>query len=142
MITPDWLDGAWGWIYNKNPKADVLPSTTTRPLAPSLGTLLAKAGRDVYGWPGEPIQEAHEVQDMTDIGERVKKIVVEHLGVEPDKVTDSASFIDDLGADSLDTVELVMAFEEEFGCEIPDDAAETILTVGDAVKFLEKSAKS
>jgi acyl carrier protein len=79
---------------------------------------------------------------MTDIGERVKKIVVEHLGVEPDKVTDSASFIDDLGADSLDTVELVMAFEEEFGCEIPDDAAETILTVGDAVKFLEKSAKN
>src|SRR3954464_4547901 len=76
------------------------------------------------------------------IAERVKKIVVEHLGVEPDKVTEGASFIDDLGADSLDTVELVMAFEEEFGCEIPDDAAETILTVGDAVKFLEKNAKS
>src|SRR5947208_4294084 len=55
------------------------------------------------------------------------KIVVEHLGVEADKVTEAASFIDDLGADSLDTVELVMAFEEEFGCEIPDDAAETIL---------------
>jgi acyl carrier protein len=66
---------------------------------------------------------------MSDIAERVKKIVVEHLGVEPDKVTEGASFIDDLGADSLDTVELVMAFEEEFGCEIPDDAAETILTV-------------
>jgi acyl carrier protein len=78
---------------------------------------------------------------MSDIGERVKKIVVEHLGVEPDKVTEAASFIDDLGADSLDTVELVMAFEEEFHCEIPDDAAETILTVGDAVKFLEKNAK-
>ena len=83
-----------------------------------------------------------EVGAMSDIGERVKKIVVEHLGVEPDKVTDNASFIDDLGADSLDTVELVMAFEEEFGCEIPDDAAETILTVGDAIKFLEKNAKS
>jgi acyl carrier protein len=83
-----------------------------------------------------------EVGAMSDIGERVKKIVVEHLGVEPDKVTENASFIDDLGADSLDTVELVMAFEEEFGCEIPDDAAETILTVGDAVKFLEKNAKS
>src|SRR5215467_8005899 len=83
-----------------------------------------------------------EVGTMSDIGERVKKIVVEHLGVEPDKVTENASFIDDLGADSLDTVELVMAFEEEFGCEIPDDAAETILTVGDAVKFLEKNAKS
>src|SRR5215467_3375626 len=79
---------------------------------------------------------------MSDIGERVKKIVVEHLGVEPEKVTENASFIDDLGADSLDTVELVMAFEEEFGCEIPDDAAETILTVGDAIKFLEKNAKS
>jgi acyl carrier protein len=79
---------------------------------------------------------------MSDIAERVKKIVVEHLGVEPEKVNDKASFIDDLGADSLDTVELVMAFEEEFGCEIPDDAAETILTVGDAVKFLEKNSKS
>jgi acyl carrier protein len=84
----------------------------------------------------------YEVTAMSDIGERVKKIVVEHLGVEAEKVTENASFIDDLGADSLDTVELVMAFEEEFGCEIPDDAAETILTVGDAVKFLEKNAKS
>jgi len=78
---------------------------------------------------------------MSDISGRVKKIVIEHLGVEDDKVTDNASFIDDLGADSLDTVELVMAFEEEFGCEIPDDAAETILTVGDAVKFLEQHAR-
>ncbi len=75
---------------------------------------------------------------MSDVANRVSKIVVEHLGVEADKVSEKASFIDDLGADSLDTVELVMAFEEEFGCEIPDDAAETILTVGDAVKFLEK----
>ncbi|MEK9661307.1 MAG: acyl carrier protein [Alphaproteobacteria bacterium] len=77
---------------------------------------------------------------MSDIAERVQKIVVEHLGVEEAKVTESASFIDDLGADSLDTVELVMAFEEEFGVEIPDDAAEKILTVGDAVKFLEAEA--
>jgi acyl carrier protein len=77
---------------------------------------------------------------MSDVAERVKKIVVEHLGVESEKVTENASFIDDLGADSLDTVELVMAFEEEFGCEIPDDAAEHILTVGDAVRFLEKNA--
>ena len=68
------------------------------------------------------------------------KIVVEHLGVDADKVKAEASFIDDLGADSLDTVELVMAFEEEFGIEIPDDAAESIQTVGDAVKFIEKSA--
>jgi acyl carrier protein len=65
---------------------------------------------------------------------------VEHLGVEPDKVTEAASFIDDLGADSLDTVELVMAFEEEFGVEIPDDAAESIVTVGDAVKFIKEKA--
>jgi acyl carrier protein len=73
-----------------------------------------------------------------DIPARVKKIVVEHLGVDEDKVTDGASFIDDLGADSLDTVELVMAFEEEFGCEIPDDAAEKILTVKDAVNYIEQ----
>jgi acyl carrier protein len=92
-------------------------------------------------WPAGPFERRTRFE-MSDIAERVKKIVVEHLGVEPDKVTDKASFIDDLGADSLDTVELVMAFEEEFGCEIPDDAAETILTVGDAVKFLEKNAKS
>ena len=77
---------------------------------------------------------------MSDIAERVKNIVVEHLGVDAEKVTMEASFIEDLGADSLDTVELVMAFEEAFGVEIPDDAAETILTVGDAVKFLEKAA--
>jgi acyl carrier protein len=77
---------------------------------------------------------------MSEISERVTKIVIEHLGVEAGKVNEKASFIDDLGADSLDTVELVMAFEEEFGCEIPDDAAETILTVGDAVKFIEKQS--
>ena len=76
---------------------------------------------------------------MSDIAERVKNIVVEHLGVDAEKVTEGASFIDDLGADSLDTVELVMTFEEEFGVEIPDDAADTILTVGDAVKYIEKS---
>jgi acyl carrier protein len=66
---------------------------------------------------------------MSDVAARVKKIVVDHLGVDEDKVTESASFVDDLGADSLDTVELVMAFEEEFGCEIPDEAAEKIMTV-------------
>jgi acyl carrier protein len=81
-----------------------------------------------------------EDEQMSDVAERVKKIVVEHLGIEADKVVDNANFIDDLGADSLDTVELVMAFEEEFGVEIPDDQAETIVTVGDAVKFLEKAA--
>jgi len=76
---------------------------------------------------------------MSDVASRVKKIVVEHLGVEEDKVAEGASFIDDLGADSLDTVELVMAFEEEFNVEIPDDAAEKILTVADAIKFIEEN---
>ncbi|MDI9408789.1 MAG: acyl carrier protein [Candidatus Pacebacteria bacterium] len=78
---------------------------------------------------------------MSDVAERVKKIVVEHLGVEESKVVESASFIDDLGADSLDTVELVMAFEEEFGCEIPDTAAEKILSVKDAISFIEANSK-
>ena len=73
------------------------------------------------------------------IEEKVKNIIVEQLGVSEDQVKPEAKFVEDLGADSLDTVELVMAFEEEFGVEIPDDAAETILTVGDAVKFIEKS---
>jgi acyl carrier protein len=86
------------------------------------------------------VKRMEEDVSMSDVAERVKKIVVEHLGVEADKVVPTANFIDDLGADSLDTVELVMAFEEEFNVEIPDDAAETIVTVGDAVKFLEKSA--
>ena len=75
---------------------------------------------------------------MSDVAQRVKKIVVEHLGVEADKVTDNASFIDDLGADSLDTVELVMAFEEEFGVEIPDEDAEKITRVREAVEYIEK----
>ncbi len=75
----------------------------------------------------------------SDITERVTKIVVDHLGVDESKVTENASFIDDLGADSLDTVELVMAFEEEFGIEIPDDAAEKILTVKDAIEFIQSN---
>lgn len=74
---------------------------------------------------------------MSDVLERVSKIVVEHLGVDESKVVAEASFIDDLGADSLDTVELVMAFEEEFDLEIPDDAAEKIATVQDAVNHIE-----
>ena len=72
-----------------------------------------------------------------DVASKVKKIVTDHLGVDEAKVTEEASFIDDLGADSLDTVELVMAFEEEFGSEISDSEAEKILTVGDAIKFIE-----
>ncbi|HRW59342.1 MAG: acyl carrier protein [Rhodospirillales bacterium] len=76
---------------------------------------------------------------MSDVAERVKKIIVEHLGVEDAKVTENASFIDDLGADSLDTVELVMAFEEEFGIEIPDEAAEKITSVKDAVEYIKSA---
>jgi acyl carrier protein len=76
---------------------------------------------------------------MSEVEDKIKKIIVDHLGVDASKVTDDASFIDDLGADSLDTVELVMAFEEEFGTEISDSEAEKILTVGDAIKFVENS---
>jgi acyl carrier protein len=78
---------------------------------------------------------------MSNIAERVKKIVVEHLGVEPDKVTEQASFIEDLGADSLDIVELVMAMEEEFEVEIPDEEAENIKTVGDAINYINTHKK-
>ena len=76
------------------------------------------------------------------IEEKVKDIIVEQLGVNPEQVTTTASFIEDLGADSLDTVELVMAFEEEFSVEVPDEDAEKLLTVGDVVKYIEgKSEK-
>ena len=83
---------------------------------------------------------------MTDVANRVKKIVAEHLGVEESKVTDNASFIDDLGADSLDTVELVMAFEEEFkdqmgGSEIPESDAEKLTTVGKVIEYIEEKSK-
>ena len=77
---------------------------------------------------------------IEDVSGKVKKMVVDHLGVDEVKVTEEANFIDDLGADSLDTVELVMAFEEEFGTEISDSEAEKILTVGDAVKFIESKS--
>ncbi len=98
----------------------------------SLATANARIGQNLR--TGSAPKKCED--NMSDIADRVKKIVVEHLGVEEGKVVDSASFIDDLGADSLDTVELVMAFEEEFGIEIPDDAAETIQSFGDAVKFI------
>ncbi|MCX6353278.1 MAG: acyl carrier protein [Candidatus Aureabacteria bacterium] len=75
---------------------------------------------------------------MSDIAQRVKDIIVEQLGVNPDEVTPEASFIDDLGADSLDTVELVMALEEEFDAEIPDEDAENLKTVGEAIKYIEE----
>ena len=75
---------------------------------------------------------------MSSTEEKVKKIVMDHLGVDESKITTDSKFIDDLGADSLDTVELVMAFEEQFGIEIPDDAAETILTIQNAIDFIDK----
>src|SRR6202012_868774 len=94
--------------------------------------------------PGVPSRAARQHsplimgrENMSETAERVKKIVVEHLGVEAEKVTEDASFIDDLGADSLDIVELVMAFEEEFGVAIPDDAAEKITTVKDAISYID-----
>ena len=77
---------------------------------------------------------------MSEVESQVKQIVIDHLGIDEAKVTPESKFIDDLGADSLDTVELVMAFEEEFGSEISDSEAEKILTVGDAVKFIEGKA--
>jgi acyl carrier protein len=79
---------------------------------------------------------------MSDILERVKKVVIEQLSVEESEIKDTSSFTQDLGADSLDTVELVMAFEEEFGTEIPDEAAEKITTVGEAVAYIEEQMKA
>jgi acyl carrier protein len=90
------------------------------------------------GNPGSGWALILEGNDMSDVIERVKKIVVERLEVDAEKVNEKASFIDDLGADSLDLVELVMAFEEEFGIEIPDDVQEQIATVGDAVRFIKE----
>ncbi|WP_032112138.1 acyl carrier protein [Candidatus Paracaedibacter symbiosus] len=78
---------------------------------------------------------------MSNINERVKQIIVEHLGVDEAKVAENASFVDDLGADSLDTVELVMKFEEEFGIEIPETAAEKLATVKDAIAYIEANAQ-
>ena len=80
---------------------------------------------------------------MSDTAEaRVREIIIDELGVEADKVTTNASFVDDLGADSLDTVELIMAFEEEFGIDIPDEDAEKMRTVGDAVSYIERQAET
>ena len=105
------------------------------------GTFRLTGGYAIRAW-NQIFQQTRtsEESQMSDVAERVKKIVVEHLGVEESKVTENASFIDDLGADSLDTVELVMAFEEEFSVEIPDDAAEKILTVKDAIDFITKNS--
>ena len=77
---------------------------------------------------------------MSDIADKVKEIIATHLSIDKAKITNESSIVDDLGADSLDTVELVMAFEEEFGSEISDSEAEKILTVGDAIKFIESKS--
>ena len=77
---------------------------------------------------------------MSTVSDRVKDIIAKHLGVDRGKVTEDANFIDDLGADSLDTIELAMRFEDEFGCEIPEEVADSMLTVGDVIKFLETTA--
>ncbi len=79
---------------------------------------------------------------MSETGTRVKEIIAQELGVEQEKVTEDASFVEDLGADSLDTVELVMAFEEEFGIEIPDEDAEQMQTVGDAIAYLQRKQEA
>ena len=91
------------------------------------------------------IEEIKEggVNSMSDVGQKVRSIIAEQLGVKVEEVTDPASFVDDLGADSLDTVELVMALEEEFGIEIPDEEAEKMTNVGEAIRYVEqKAAKS
>ena len=79
---------------------------------------------------------------MSTVSDRVKSIIAKHLGVDRNKVTDDANFIDDLGADSLDTIEIAMSLEDEFGCEIPEEVADSMFTVGDVIKFLETNAKS
>lgn len=80
-------------------------------------------------------------ESMSDVGARVKQIIVEQLGVKPEEIKDASKFIEDLGADSLGTYELVMALEEEFGIEIPDEEAEKITTVGEAIKHIEETQK-
>ena len=86
--------------------------------------------------PGLSFQNREEKSEMSNVDERVKKIVIEQLGVKEEEVSNGSSFVDDLGADSLDTVELVMALEEEFECEIPDEEAEKITTVQQAIDYI------
>jgi len=116
-----------GWRWSRDgPESGLWPKEFRRVTAPQLG---------FFGSCGTAAREGLK---MSDVIERVKKIVVERLEVDAEKVNEKASFIDDLGADSLDLVELVMAFEEEFGIEIPDDVQEQIGTVGDAVRFINE----
>ena len=115
----------------------------SRRLALTLVSCATVAVRTQPAWAGGPPTTGRAPSCTTparaEIERRVTKIVVEHLGVERSKVSESAKFVKDLGADSLDKVELVMAFEEEFGCEIPDDQAEKIVTVGDAIDYLMRT---
>jgi acyl carrier protein len=102
---------------------------------PSLGNVII--------WVARLIPKREETRFMSEksIEDKVKEIIVEQLGVNPEQVTPNASFIEDLGADSLDTVELVMAFEEEFSVEVPDEDAEKLQTVGDVIRYIEERAK-
>jgi acyl carrier protein len=92
----------------------------------------------MVGWSSDPLRETPIEDDMSNVEEKVKDIIVEELGVEREKLTSEASFMEDLGADSLDTVELVMAFEKEFDIDIPDEDAEKLRTVGDAMNYLHE----
>ena len=92
--------------------------------------------------PAKQIEAVFESSTMSSISDRIRSVISQQLNVSPEKITDMARFADDLGADSLDAVELTMALEDEFGCEIPDEIAETMLTVGDARAFLEARAKT
>jgi acyl carrier protein len=111
------------------------PPATTKSLS---GEIKFKSGLDDFA-----IQRHRQGKIMADkpIDQRVKDIIVEQLGVKPEQVTPEAKFIEDLGADSLDTVELIMALEEEFGVEVPDEQAEKLLTVGDVTKYIEDNQK-
>ena len=100
---------------------------------------MRRPGNEDHEQDLQPFQENGE---MADVEQKVKDIIINELGVEPEKVTPEASFVEDLGADSLDTVELVMAFEEEFGMEIPDEEAEKLQTVRDAVNYIQQHAQS
>ena len=120
------------------------PNRISRRLALTLVSCATVAARTQPAWAkGSPATTGQAASctksARPDIERRVTKIVIEHLGVDRSKVSESAKFVKDLGADSLDKVELVMAFEEEFGCEIPDDQAEKIVTVGDAIDYLMRT---
>lgn len=131
-------------ILSTAARASRLPTLISRRLALTLVSSAPVAVATKPAWAGGSPTTTGQAGPCTrparpEIGQRVTKIVVEHLGVDRSKVSESAKFVKDLGADSLDKVELVMAFEEEFDCEIPDDQAERIVTVGDAIDYLTRT---